>query len=360
MKKILFTNDIFNFVPQDAEEVMNDIESFLRYLNTEELTETAEMLKMENPETADEDEIADAYYEADPALQKEIADDIKDKAEEAMMLDSDYLSMREEEEYELLNSDLHEEGLLQHPEPYLIFGGNMGWRHLSGYKLTDDISKGEDLVSNLHGDYDYTVEVSKEDDKPYLEATVWTHDAPMGESYTIIPMSWMEKALKTDIEENIKMAAFANNDVRDAIREGVPALVKGKEALIAIKDFVMHEAYWANQTWRWDSYTYRKDTERQKEKMAKLSHELASFNFAEFKKDIEEENIRLNYDAPFEDYAWYAFTNNGNENSDKPYDTGKYHIPGKRNSELEEKITEILVKNNPADIEKMISNLFAK
>lgn len=360
MKKVLFTNDIFNYVPQDAEEVMDDIESFLRYLNTEELTETAEMLKMENPETADENEIASAYYEADPALQREIADDIKDKVAEGMMLDPDYLSMREEDEYELLNADLYEEGLLQHPEPYLILGRDMGWRHLSGFKLTDDISNGKDIVDNLHENYEYTAEISREDDKPYLEATVWTHDAPTGESYTIIPMSWMEKALKTDIEENIKMAAFANNDVQDAIREAVPALVKGKEALIAIEDFVMHEAYWANQTWGWDNYTYRKDTEKQKEEMAKLSHELASFNFAEFKKDIEEENIQLDYDAALEDYAWYAFTNNGNGNPDKPYDTGKYHIPGKKNSEMEEKITEILVKNNPADIEKMINNLFAK
>lgn len=93
----------------------------------------------------------------------------------------------------------------------------MGWRNLSGYTLTENVEIGEDILSSITGRHDYTAEISREDDKPYLEATVYTHDAPTGESYVIIQMSWIKKALKSDIGDKIKKIALSDYDVFDAI-----------------------------------------------------------------------------------------------------------------------------------------------
>lgn len=136
-------------------------------------------------------------------------------------IDECEIETMEEIEYEALNTGLEEYGLLKYPEPYLIIGSHMGWRNLTGYKLTDSIEDGEDIVSSLHGRYEYTAEISREDDKPYLNATVWTHDAPTGESYVIIPMSWVEKALKSDIGDKIKKISLSDSDVFDAIGESL-------------------------------------------------------------------------------------------------------------------------------------------
>lgn len=129
------------------------------------------------------------------------------------------IELMEECENESLNTGLEEYGLLKYPESYLIIGSHMGWRNLSGYTLTDEISDGEELLASLHGRYEYTAVIEREDNKPYLRAIVWTHDAPMGESYTIIPLSWIEKALKSDIGDKIQKIAHADDEVRDAIRE---------------------------------------------------------------------------------------------------------------------------------------------
>lgn len=222
MERTLFSNDVFKFVPNNAEEVMEyDMNMIFGYLNDKELTEVAGMLKMKNPETVGTGEIADAYYQADGELQRKIADTIQDTVKDAMLEDSDYIDMEIAFEHEALNDGLVEYGLLKKAEPYLIIGSHMGWRNLSGYTLTENVEIGEDILDSLHGSYDYTAEISREDDKPYLNATVWTHDAPTGESYVIIPMSWVEKALKSDIGDKIKKIALSDYDVFDALGESL-------------------------------------------------------------------------------------------------------------------------------------------
>lgn len=205
MERTLFNNDVFKFVPNNAEELMEyDMNMIFRYLTDKELTEVAEMLNMENPETVDTDEIADAYYQAEGELQRKIADTIQDTVEYSMLEDSDYIDMEITFEHEALNDGLVEYGLLKYPEPYLIMGSHMGWRNLSGYTLTENVEIGEDILSSITGRHDYTAEISREDDKPYLEATVYTHDAPTGESYVIIPMSWIKKPLNRILETRLR------------------------------------------------------------------------------------------------------------------------------------------------------------
>lgn len=116
MERTLFNNDVFKFVPNNAEELMEyDMNMIFRYLTDKELTEVAEMLNMENPETVDTDEIADAYYQAEGELQRKIADTIQDTVEYSMLEDSDYIDMEITFEHEALNDGLVEYGLLKYP-----------------------------------------------------------------------------------------------------------------------------------------------------------------------------------------------------------------------------------------------------
>lgn len=353
MKKVLFNSDIYDCLPKTGKELMDyGMDSALNYLQEDDLTEAAKMLNMKNPEDADVEEITNNYYyEANHELQEKFANNIVDKVADAMMEDTDWCNETEREIYEHLDEELRKEGLLKKPEPCLIFVENMGWRNLYGHKLTHDISEGKELVDNLHGDYEYTAEIYHEDNKPYLNAIVSSHDSPTGEFYTIIPMSWMKEALHSDIKKRIENAMLIDDDVRDEVRETVPALVKGKEAIRGIEDFIL---YMADNSY----YTYHEKPEKHKKEMLELSKGMVSLDFPKFKKDMEEGNISM-YATDYFDFGNYAFTN-GDPYDNEHYNTGKYHISKEKDKELVEKITNILIKNDPREIKKMVDELYEK
>lgn len=82
------------------------------------------------------------------------------------------------------------------PDTYIILGSNMGWRQKSGYKIAY-LENERDMENAVTGDYDYMIEITRPDYRtPYLEASVWTHDNPVGESYIFIPRKNLNKALQ--------------------------------------------------------------------------------------------------------------------------------------------------------------------
>ena len=119
--------------------------------------------------------------------------------EDEALNDYAFRDFASDENYEDFNEGiLPMMGLLQEKdEPYLVLGSNMGWQHLSGFKIAD-VNSGEDIIDMLHGDYDYSAEIYHEEGKHYLTASVGSHDAPTGEGYTIIPASWLKQALEED------------------------------------------------------------------------------------------------------------------------------------------------------------------
>lgn len=92
----------------------------------------------------------------------------------------------DEYEYEmfLVNLDDEVDRLAKTGYNWHIEGRNMGWLHRSGYKdlVAGD---GQALMRGMLPDTDVSIKVQVYEDR--LEATVYHHDAPTGEFYTITP-----------------------------------------------------------------------------------------------------------------------------------------------------------------------------
>ena len=116
--------------------------------------------------------------------------------EEFLYQSSEFLQSKMEENKDWANTCLDEDGFLGDRRKYIIFGSNMGWRHRNGFRLAE-VSFVEDLEKAVTGNYDYTIRITRDNAKcPYLRATVSSHDAPMGESYVMIPVDVLHKALE--------------------------------------------------------------------------------------------------------------------------------------------------------------------
>lgn len=344
MKKILYDNDYYDSLPRTGVDLMDyGMDLAIPYLEEESLTAVAKKLGMESPELASAYEITEAYYSADKELKIEIADEIVEEVHDAMASDIDMQHGFDDDIIIDMDFACVDMGLLKKDEPYLILGSGMGWRSLSGYKITDNIFSAKDIIDNLHGDYDFRARVYREDDKPYLNATVYSHDAPMGESYTIIPMQWMEKALESDVGKNIKAIMLQDVEVRDAVRDAVPSLTEGKEAITALEDFVISEAIEAQDTLL---------------DIKELSRELASFNFLIFKEDVDNDELSNKYgETSYYDLAANAFFNGGDYSH---FDAGDYRLDGKPDEKLIQGIENVLREKNPEKIKKMVDGLFGK
>lgn len=97
------------------------------------------------------------------------------------------------------NDMLKEDGFIGGTKEYIILGYNMGWRHRNGAKVTT-ISSIDEMVEAVTGNYDYTIKLKREtSESPFITATVFSHDAPTGASYYLIPVMNLQKALKNDI-----------------------------------------------------------------------------------------------------------------------------------------------------------------
>lgn len=67
-----------------------------------------------------------------------------------------------------------------------IEGSNMGWMQRSGYKYLE-ASTGKELMDGILPDTDCTFEVYKY--QRGYKIKNWHHDAPMGESYIVLPVA---------------------------------------------------------------------------------------------------------------------------------------------------------------------------
>lgn len=150
-----------------------------------------------------------------------------------------YLNNELEERHEYFASLLDESGLLKKEEPYLMLKG-VEPSHI-GHKLPS-IKDTEDIVNALEGNEDCTTKITRTGNEPYFEATVYSHDAPMGEYIRIIPQSWFRQAFEDkELASEIQSTMDYDDDIRDAVYEAMPELYKGKEAPRALRDYTVDE-----------------------------------------------------------------------------------------------------------------------
>lgn len=150
-----------------------------------------------------------------------------------------YLNNELEERHEYFASLLDESGLLKKEEPYLMLKG-VEPSHI-GHKLPS-IKDTEDIVNALEGNEDCTTKITRTGNEPYFEATVYSHDAPMGEYIRIIPQSWFRQAFEDkELASEIQATMDYDDDIRDAVYEAMPELYKGKEAPRALRDYTIDE-----------------------------------------------------------------------------------------------------------------------
>lgn len=339
MYTVLFDNDLDHYIPKSGKQLMDYcLEVGLEHLDKERLTDVARELGVENPEKAHVLKVVDAFYAADPMLKKKLANSIVDDVAEAFMDDWNLLDSTTNRCFREFSYACKEIGLFKKEEPYLIFGDCSERYLFSGYELTEPISNVDNLIiRHLFNNYPDQAQIYRADSQPYLNVYMPIHD----ECYTMVPMSWMEKALQSDVKDNIQEIMLRDDEVRDAVRKAVPSLVDKKEALTAMEDFAIWEAG--------SSYYNAKN----KTSMDELSQALASFDFLKFKEDVDDKlSSDKREDVLFYDLAADVFF-------DK-YNTGKYRLSGKPDEKLVEGIEYVLCKNNPREIKKMVDGLFGK
>lgn len=191
------------------------------------------------------------------------------------------------------------------------------------------------------------VEMDENMEKPYLQ--FHTTD----EKFYAVPMQWMEKALQSDIGDDIRVDMLRDKDVRLAVRKAVPSLTKGKEAITALKDFVQREVFAKD-----DLFT--KEDKVNDARIKELAGDIASFDFLKFKGYVEKE-ICENPEKELWTFAAEAFNgfDVGNDShEDEHYDIGKYRLPGKPDENLVNGINNVF--HTKEDFSEMVDGLFGK
>ena len=228
----LYTNDIDELIEDAAKDYAYSPMDYLENLDEDSarsiMANIYEALEME----------ADKAYQEDIDLETLITDldldneDVRkviaDRIYEDMRQDADFKEMYLDGERESLTETLKGSyNLLKEPENYLLMGSDMGWRQLSGYKLTE-IKDADDLIDSLHGDYDYTLDLTKNKNLPYLEAVVYSHDAPTGEYYKIVPASYLKDVFDKapEMKETILKTMKEDDDVEKFVKMAIPELAK--------------------------------------------------------------------------------------------------------------------------------------
>lgn len=176
-------------------------------------------------------------YEGMDTVHKAVHDVIWD----ALYQDEAYLNKELDDRHEQFAIDLSEAGLLKkESEPYLMmFNGGVNSHNIPPYNLPG-ITNTKDIVYALEGNDDCTTHIEYTRGKPYLEATVYSHDAPMGQSVSIIPQSWFQKAFENkELARDIQSIMDYDDDVANAVYEAMPELYKGKEGARALRDYVV-------------------------------------------------------------------------------------------------------------------------
>ena len=228
----LYTNDIEKLQEDAAKDYAYSPMDYL-----ENLDEDSSHSIMANIYKALDMEV-DKVYQEDINLETLIAGlDLDNEKVRSVVADKIYEDMRQDSDLEQTYQDGERENLtetlkssynlLKEPENYLLMGSDMGWRQLSGYKLTE-IKDADDLIDSLHGDYDYTLDLTKNKNLPYLEAVVYSHDAPTGESYKIVPASYLKDVFDKapEMKETILKTMKEDDDVEKFVKTAIPELAK--------------------------------------------------------------------------------------------------------------------------------------
>lgn len=252
----LFSNDTINIIEEGADSYAGEILS--GYLDAEDFPGNIESVQNDVIRELDLEGRAVPDDEGNLTLVEELEpddffmklpelvpdpDEVKSVVSHAMYTalyeDGDYLT----DQLDFCHDDfavvLEDMGLLKKEnEPYLMLKGIAP--HI-GHKLPS-IKDTEDIVNALEGNEDCTTKITRTGNKPYFEAKVSSHDAPMGEYIRIIPQSWFRQAFEDkELASEIQSTMDYDDDIRDAVYEAMPELYKGKEAPRALRDYTVEE-----------------------------------------------------------------------------------------------------------------------
>lgn len=171
-----------------------------------------------------------SYVDAVKENYEEAGFDSAEEYEEDLYNDQMAFDLFWDDEIERLAYELSGLGLLKEEEDYIALGSKMGWRSRSGHRVFS-VKEAGDIIDALHGNYDFEAKVFWTGGSHYLEASVYTHDAPTGEHYYIIPKSWIEQAVaeSEDIERAMHLAVQNDYDA-DAFLNGEETAEKHEEA----------------------------------------------------------------------------------------------------------------------------------
>lgn len=115
--------------------------------------------------------------------------------ENALYESPEFQEDRVDEEREYATDLLNEMGFLKEGEIWIILSYN-GIKQTYDFQNIADIKDVLDMEKAVTGDYDYNITIKREDEKPYLDVIVSSHDAPTGELYAFVPVSKLEEVKK--------------------------------------------------------------------------------------------------------------------------------------------------------------------
>lgn len=255
---------------------------------------------------------------------------------------SDFKLLRslDRKRFENMDRRCKELGLFKKPESYLIFDVDMR------FKFANNISKGVDLLNAFSYDYEMVFEtfrIRHMNDNPYFTVT----NAPFHSSRInhgiIVPMSWMEKALQSDIGERVKTIMQQNDKVLGFISEhDFPSEV--------IKTYTYKSA---------QNYRALDDFRDAKNQFTQLASNLAALDFLKFKNsilwikgnmvftcdDLQSHSVRDDFCFKF---------------GSKVFSHGTYRFREPPSKKLVVGIRDILTKGSQEEILHMVDGLFGK
>lgn len=101
-------------------------------------------------------------------------------------------------------------------EPHLILGSDIGWRHLKSLDvLTPETDIATTILQSERGG-DMHLQITQTEGEPCFRATAYTHDAPTGENYVVIPQTWAKEAFNSkDFHDELLRAIAINEDAEE-------------------------------------------------------------------------------------------------------------------------------------------------
>jgi len=274
--------------------------------------------------------------------QKAFAADFRDDIEKLLVYDDGYKDIISDDmadNKEDFEKDMKSYGLLEHAgDEYLFFSSDHGSAITSyNYKLAK-INNAADII-NSAAEEGKGIRIKRTGDNPYFEVEasdksslqyhVYAAKDQTAENYTIVPMQWIEKAMKSDIGKDIETLIRKDAKIAEAALrlEMLP-----NEALYAIESCVLSEAFDKNE-----------------EDLHELASRIGRFDFLKFRETITtEEKLDAAVNAAYE-----ALLPN--------HDAGdEYLLRTPEDKKLTDGIADTLKNGKAKEIYQMVSNLFSE